>query len=409
MFANSPTFRPFRSRNFRLIWAGALVSNIGTWMETVALASLVATRTRSATQVAVASIAGFLPTAFAAPIGSALADRFDRRRFLITTLGMETAFAALLTILIATGERRTLVLSAVVFCASIVSSAALPNRQSVLPSLVEREDLPAAISLGSASWNGGRVFGPLLATLVTVIGPSWAFAANTLSYMVLLVAWNFVRLPPLARDRSGASVASLVREGLGVVRRDRKLRFAVTLITVLAGTAGPFIGLLAIMAKNVHRGGTGITGLFVSAQGIGAVAGAILATKASMRFGRGRSMLANLVALPILLALYAVAPAPWFAAVMLVAIGAAYLGAFTGAQATLQLNSPVEARARVLAIFSVGLGAAYCLALAVGGPLGDRIGIRELTLLQALSTVVGIAWLAHRYPRWWDRLDSPEF
>ena len=178
MFAESPTFRPLRSRNFRLIWTGALVSNIGTWMETVALASLVATRTRSATQVAIASIAGFLPSAFAAPIGSALADRFDRRRFLITTLAMETSFAALLTILVALGERRTLVLSGVVFAASIVNSAALPNRQSLLPSLVDREDVGAAISLGSASWNGGRVFGPLLASLVAVVGPSWAFVRS---------------------------------------------------------------------------------------------------------------------------------------------------------------------------------------------------------------------------------------
>jgi MFS family permease len=409
VFANSPTFRPFRSRNFRLIWAGALVSNIGTWMETVALAALVATRTRSATQVAVASIAGFLPTAFAAPIGSALADRFDRRRFLITTLAMETAFAALLTLLVATGERRTLVLSAVVFCASIVSSAALPNRQSVLPSLVEREDLPAAISLGSASWNGGRVFGPMLATLVTIVGPSWAFAANTLSFLVLLVAWNFVRLPPTPLDQSGASVTTLIRDGLRIVTRDRKLRFAVTLIAVLAGTAGPFIGLLAIMATNVHHGGAAITGLFVSAQGIGAVAGAILATKLSARYGRGRSMMANMIALPILLAIYALAPNPWVAAPVLAAIGATYLGAFTGAQATLQLNSPAEARARVLAVFSVGLGAAYCAALAVGGPLGDRIGIREVTLLQAAATVIGVGWLALRFPRWWDKLESVEF
>jgi MFS family permease len=409
VFANSPTFRPFRSRNFRLIWAGALVSNIGTWMETVALAALVATRTRSATQVAVASIAGFLPTAFAAPIGSALADRFDRRRFLITTLALETAFAGVLTLLVATGERRTLVLSAVVFCASIVSSAALPNRQSVLPSLVEREDLPAAISLGSASWNGGRVFGPMLATLVSIVGPSWAFAANTLSFLILLVAWNFVRLPPAPLDQSGASVITLIRDGLRIVTRDRKLRFAVTLIAVLAGTAGPFIGLLAIMATKVHNGGTGITGLFVSAQGIGAVAGAILATKLSAKYGRGRSMMANMIALPILLVLYAVAPNPWFAAPVLAAIGATYLGAFTGAQATLQLNSPAEARARVLAVFSVGLGAAYCAALAVGGPLGDRIGIREVTLLQAAATVIGVGWLAFRFPRWWDKLESVEF
>lgn len=409
MFANSPTFRPFRSRNFRLIWCGALVSNIGTWMETVALASLVATRTRSATQVAVASIAGFLPSAFAAPIGSALGDRFDRRRFLITTLAVETAFAALLTLLVATGERRTLVLSAVVFAASIVNSAALPSRQSVLPSLVEREDLGAAISLGSASWNGGRVFGPLLASLVAVVGPSWAFAANTVSYLVLLVAWRYVRLAPAPLDESGAGVVALVRAGVNVVRQDRRLRFAVLLVAILGGTAGPFIGLLAIMAKKVHGGGAGITGLFVSAQGFGAVIGAVVTTRLVNLYGRGRSMLANLVALPPLLGAYALAPRPWFAAVALVFMGATYIGAFTGAQAVLQLNSPAPARARVLAIFSVGLGAAYCAALAVSGPLGDQIGIREVTLLQAAATLIGIGALMLRYPRWWDRLEDPSF
>ena len=382
------------------------MSNVGTWMETVALASLVATRTRSATQVAVASIAGFLPSAFAAPIGSALADRFDRRRFLVTTLAIETAFAALLTLLVATGERRTLVLSAVVFAASIVNSAALPNRQSVLPSLVERKDLGAAISLGSASWNGGRVFGPLLASLVAVVGPSWAFAANTVSFTVLLIAWKYVRLAPTPRDESGASVVALVREGFQIVRHDRRLRFAVVFIAMMGGTAGPFIGLLAIMAKKVHGGGAGITGLFVSAQGIGAVLGAIVATRLVSRFGRGRSMLANLVALPPLLVAYALAPRPWVAAVALVFMGATYIGAFTGAQAVLQLNSPSEARARVLAVFSVGLGASYCVALGVSGPLGDWIGIREVTLGQAGATVVGIALLSITYPQWWERLES---
>ncbi len=406
MFAESPTFRPLRSRNFRLIWTGALVSNIGTWMETVALASLVATRTRSATQVAIASIAGFLPSAFAAPIGSALADRFDRRRFLITTLAMETSFAALLTILVAMGERRTLVLSGVVFAASIVNSAALPNRQSLLPSLVDREDVGAAISLGSASWNGGRVFGPLLASLVAVVGPSWAFAANTLSFLVLLVAWKYVRLPHIPRDESGAGVIGLVREGITIVARNTRLRFAVTLIAILGGTAGPFIGLLAIMAKNVHHGGAGITGLFVSAQGIGAVLGAIVATRLVNRFGRGPSMLANLVALPPLFVAYGLSPRPWIAAACLVLMGATYIGAFTGAQAILQLHSPPEARARVLAIFSVGLGAAYCVALGISGPLGDRVGVREVTLLQAAATLIGIIGLAIRYPRWWEQSDS---
>lgn len=401
MFTDNAAFRPLASRQFRLIWAGALVSNVGTWMETVALASLVAARTRSATQVAIAAIAGFLPVAFASPIGSAIADRLDRRRFLIGTLALETGFAALLTILVAFGERRTLVLSLVVFAASIVSAGAMPNRQAVLPSLVSREDLPAAVSLGSASWNGGRVFGPALASLVALIGPAWAFAANTVSFVVLLVAWRFVRLPPLPKDSSGVGLAESLRVGIRVIRADRRMSFAVALIAMLAGTAGPFIGLLAIMAKNVHSGGAGITGIFVSSQGFGAVVGALAMARLSERFGRGRAMLGYLFVLMPSLGVYAIAPNPAVAAVALVLVGGSYMGAFSGAQATLQLHSPPELRARVLALFSVALGAAYCSGLAFHGPIGDWIGVREVTLIQAGTCVLGVAFLAIRYPKWW--------
>ncbi len=403
-FTNSPTLRPFKSRNFTLIWTGALVSNIGTWMEAVALSSLVARETRSATQVAIASMAGFLPSAFASPIGGALSDRFDRKKFLQIGLGLETLCAILLTILVATGERRTAVLASVVFLSSTISSASLPNRQSVMPSLVPREDLPAAISLGSASWNGGRVFGPVFATLVALIGPSWAFAANAVSFSVLLIAWKFVELPPLQRSSNGESLPTLLNEGVQAIRKNPSLRFAVTFIAVLAGTAGPFIGLLAIMAKLEFNGGTGTTGLFVSAQGFGAVVGALLTTRLTRKLGRGRSMVGALIVLPLALGVYGLAPNRYVAAVALVFVGGAYLGAFTSCQSILQLHSPPQLRARVLAVFSVALSGTYCLGLLVHGPLADRTSVRVVTLVQAALTIAGLALLAILFPKWWNHL-----
>lgn len=374
----------------------------------MALSSLVARETRSATQVAFTAMAGFLPTAFAAPIGGALADRFDRKRFLQTTLAIETFFAIVLTILVASGERRTAVLASIVFLASTISAASLPNRQSLLPSLVPKEDLPAAISLGSASWNGGRVFGPLLATLVALIGPAWAFGFNAASFVALLIAWNFVRLPALPKSDSTASLPQLLKEGLRMVRDDEHLRFAVAFVAVLAGSAGPFIGLLAIMAKLEFNGGTGTTGLFITAQGVGAVAGALLTTRFTRLFGRGRSMVGALTALPIALAVYALAPHVLIAAAALVVVGGCYMGIFASIQAILQLNSPPTLRARVLAVFSVALGASYCLALLVHGPLADRTSVPTVTLLQAGLTVAGIGVLALAFPKWWTRLtDQP--
>ena len=396
---NSPTLRPLRSRDFRVIWLGSFVSNVGTWMEATALTTLVARETRSATQVAFAAIAGFLPSAFASPIGGALADRFDRRRFLQVTLLLETFFAGLLALVVSLGERRTAPLAAIVFMAATVNSAALPNRQAMFPSLVEPEDLPAAIALGSATWNGGRVFGPMLAVLAETIGPAWAFSINALSFLVLFGAWMTVTLPSLIKpDGPRLGLVALLREGLGHIRRTPDLRFAIGFIAVLAGTAGPFIGLLAIMAR--VRFGIGAA-LFVTAQGFGAVCGALSTTRLSRRFGRRGTMLRAWFVLPVGLLLYAFAPHRLVAAAAVVLLGGAYMVLFAGAQSTLQLGSPPEVRARVLAVFSVSLSAAYCAALLISGRVADARNIQVATVMQAALTLVGILVLAKAFPRWW--------
>jgi MFS family permease len=395
---SSPTLRPLKLRDFRLIWAGALVSNIGTWMETTALGTIIAKETRSATQVGFAAIAGFLPIAFASPIGGVLADRFDRRRFLQVTLLIETLFAALLAIVVALGERRTLPLAAIVFAASTVGAGSLPNRQAVLPSLVPTEDLPAAISLGSASWNGGRVFGPIAALLVTAIGPAWAFAANALSFLVLFAAWLTVTLPPVQKRTGTAGLVTLLKEGVVMVKRAPQLRFVVVFIAILAATAGPFIGLLPIAARTRFNIGAA---LFVSAQGLGAVLGALATTRLTRMYGRRGTMLRYLVVLPLSLLAYAYASNRYLAALAILVTGASYIGAFTSAQSILQLNSPPNLRARALAVFSVALGASYCLAMLANGIIADAQTIKFATVMQALLTVIGLGLLSLLFPKWW--------
>jgi MFS family permease len=400
-FLNSATLRPLQRRDYRTIWFGALISNVGTWMETTALSTLIAKETKSATQVAITAMAGFLPTAFASPIGGALADRFDRKRFLQVTLLLETLCAALLALLVGLGERRTAPLAAVVFVAAMVGSAALPNRQAIMPSLVDPKDLQAAISLGSASWNGGRIFGPLFGILVTTIGPTWAFSINALSFLVALTAWMSITLPPLPNSgQARLGFAAQLRTGFGVARHQPDVRFAIVFISVLAGTAGPFIGLLAIVAR--LRFDMSAAPL-ITAQGVGAVLGGLATTRLSNKLGRGRMMLLYLSSLPIVLVVYALAPHWSVAVVAVMWLGGAYIGAMNGAQAIIQMNAPPEARARVLAVFMVGLGATYCLGLLVSGPLADATSIRVATLAQAGATAVGVAVLAVLFPRWWNR------
>ncbi|MFZ2441553.1 MAG: MFS transporter, partial [Ilumatobacteraceae bacterium] len=154
---SSPSSAPFRSRPFRLMWGGALVSNIGTWMETVALGYYVADSTGKASWSAVVAAAGFLPGAIIGPVGSAMAARLRRRRVLATGSVLSGLIAAGLAVWVGTGGATPLGIALVAFLAGCVSAFTFPSFQTTLPTLVPRDQLVAAVGLSNAQWNIGRV------------------------------------------------------------------------------------------------------------------------------------------------------------------------------------------------------------------------------------------------------------
>src|SRR4051794_6167097 len=163
-------FAPLRHRNYALVWAAGLVSNVGTWMETVAVGDLVAQRTGQAGWTAFVAAAGFLPMGLMGPIGGAFADRWDRRRMLTAMTAMQMVCAAALTVLSTTGHATPGAVSVVVFVAGCVAGLGFPAYAAMLPDLVPKGDLLAAMSLSQAQWNLGRVVGPLLAGLAIAFG-----------------------------------------------------------------------------------------------------------------------------------------------------------------------------------------------------------------------------------------------
>ena len=400
------TLAPFRSRNYSILWGASLVSNVGTWMEVVALGSLVARTTGKASAVALVAAAAFLPSAVFSPLGGAISDRVDRHRFLLATLGGETFFAALLCVAVGTGVRRPAVLSAIVFAESCVSALALPNRQSMMPDLVPPEHLLAAISLSSAAWNGGRVLGPLLAApLVAAFGPAGAFGVNAVSFAVMLVAVLFLRLPARAPADTSESVLHRLRAGVGVARTVPGIRTALVTISVMAFTAAPFIGLLPIVARAVFKGGTPTTSAFVTAQGIGAVIGALALPKLAARHGRAFMLMVSMATIVGALLLYGATRSTLVATVAIGIVGAGYFATMIGWQTVLQLSSPPEMRARVVSLFSIALGLPYVFGLAVQGPLADRIGLRAVMLGGPTAFAVGLLAMRLRSPGWAQSLE----
>jgi MFS family permease len=399
-------FAPFRHRLFLAFWTGAFLSNIGTWMEAVAIGIYVTTSTRQAGWAGLVAAAGFLPGGLLGPVGGALADRLPRKVLLLTTTLIQTGLAGLLTFLAATGSPSPALVTLIVFASGCAQAIGFPTYQSVLPDLVPREDLVGAVALSTAQWNLGRVIGPALASVVIAAGGyAWAFAVNTASFVAVIFAISMLRLPPPHHD--GSTIVRAIKQGVGYVRRDPGLRVVMGYMVINTFLAAPFIALVPYMSIEVLHAGKAGTGLLVTLQGVGAVIMALALGNLAARFGSRLVMLVAIWALPPTLALYAVMPTLALTATVILLLGLVYFGALSSFMSIAQLRAPAEIRGRVVSILAVVLGTLYPLGAVLQGELADVIGLRETTLLAAGLMLLALIAMKVRTPRFADALEEP--
>lgn len=387
------SLRPLRHRNYALLWCGGLVSIIGSWMQTVAVGALIAARTGSALWVVAVAAGGFLPIGVLSPVGGALADRLPRRAVLIAGNLAAGVVAFVIALLVAAHDDGPLLLTLLVTVQGSVSAVTGPFQQAILPDLVPRGEFLAAASLNSAQFNLGRVVGPALAgATVLAFGYPMAFVANAVSFLAVVGALCFVRLAlPPGRDNPAPFAASL-KAGLRAARSEPGCWAAITLIGVVAVLASPFIALVPAVAHrlvllgHVRTGARAVasaTAVLTTAQGVGAVTGALLVAPLADRYGRGRVLVGALCLLiPVLIA-YDVSPALAWAAVTLFAVGFVYIGVLSGLQTVVQLRAPMEYRGRILSVYLVALGVAYPIGSLAQGPIADRFGLPRTTVAAA--------------------------
>jgi len=408
-FSGLTSLQPLRHRDFALVWSAALVSNIGSWVQTVAIGVLVTELTGQARWTGLVAAAAFLPIGLLSPVGGVMADRADRRRLLLLTTIGETVFAALLAVLSATGSVTPLNLALVALAGGCMAAFGFPAYQSILPDLVPREDLLGAISLSSAQWNMGRVVGPAIAGLVLVGGSyTFAFVLNAVSFGAVVVAIALVRLPPPRPDpdETGGLVRRIATGARGGWA-EPGCRAAILTIAVAALLLSPFIALIPAVAIKLFDAGERGTSILVTAQGIGAVAGALAMAPLARKYGRRRILRVNLAVLPVLLVLYAFSPTLPVAAVALAAVGAGYIGILSGLGTVVQLRAPTVMRARILSLYMVALGTVYPIGAVIQGALGDRFGLRVVTVACAVVFLVVVLTAAAMRPELVAALDDP--
>lgn len=380
----SRSFAPFRHRRFALLWVGAFVSNIGTWMETVGVGILVTTATGKAGWTGLVAAAGFVPTALLAPLGGALADRLPRRTLLLTTTSFQILFAALLTLVASLGDPSPGLVTLIVLGAGCANALGFPAFQAMLPDLVPRDDLPGAVALSSAQWNLGRVIGPALAGLVIGLGGyETAFFLNTVSFFAVFAVVASFRLPPPA-GASSTSILGSIREGARFVRGDAALRFVVGCMALNSLLAAPFIALIPAVALDVFHEEKLGTAALVTAQGVGAVCMGLALGTLFGRLGTRRVLLAVLYALPVALVLYALAPTLPLAVVAIFLVGGLYLGTLSSFTTVAQLRAPAELRGRVVSVLMMLIGALYPVGSILQGAIADEVGLRVTTTVAAV-------------------------
>jgi MFS family permease len=300
-----------RYRDFRVIWTGAFISSIGTWMQKVAQSWLVLTLTGSPFYLGLDAFLGELPILLFTLVGGVVADRVDRRRVLIVSQCVQMTSALALAALVHWDLIQIWHVLALSFLTGCAQAFGGPAYQSLLPSLVGPDDVPNAIALNSIQFNLARVIGPLVAGVaLATVGSAACFGLNALSFLVVIVALLALRVRFVAPARPQSLLTEL-RGGLSYVRSDRPLIILTALAFGTTMLASPVLTLMPVFAQQVfHQGAAGYSRM-MAFSGAGAVLGAMFVAWMG-RFPRmGRVALLVQISLGFVLVAFAASRSLW--------------------------------------------------------------------------------------------------
>lgn len=365
-----------RHPNFRLYWMGALLSNIGTWMQTLAQSWLVYQLTGSALLLGTVNFLQGLPSLFLALLGGVLADRIERRRLMLVTQVAQMALAFLLAGLTLAGVVRVEHIMVIALLSGLVNAINTPVRQGIISDLVPREDLQNAIAVSSAQFQTSQLLGPALAgVVVATAGAGWAFLINGLSFLAVIVSLVLLRLPPWKAPAAKVPMWLSAKEGIAFVFRHEVLGTLVLIAAIPAMFGRPAQqSLMPVFAESVlHVGAQGL-GVLMSASGAGALMGALVVASLGGVRGRGQVQLVMGVAYGGALLCFALSRRLELSVVLLFAAGACSMVFSSLNQTFLQTLAPDAMRGRVLSVLTLTTFGMMPLGSMLAGAAAQRWG-----------------------------------
>jgi MFS family permease len=392
--------RALRHRNFQLFFSGQLISLIGTWMDSIAEAWLVYRLTGSSLLLGTVAFAGQIPVFLMAPIGGMVADRWNRHRVVIATQAISMVLAGILAAL--TLSHRVTVWEVVVLAALMgaVNAFDIPARQAFLVDMVGREDLMNAIALNSSMFNGARVIGPSIAgILVASIGEGWCFAANSISYIAVIIGLLLMQVNRAPVEARRVSPFEHIVEGFRFVWNTGPIRALLLLLGLVSLVAMPYSVLMPIFAAKILHGNARTLGVLMGATGVGALGGALtLATRSGVK-GLGRWVAVACASFGMFLILFSFSRWHVLSVVLLVPVGFAMMVQMASSNTLIQAMVPDRLRGRAMAVYSMMFMGMAPMGALLSGWSADHIGAQWTLAIGGVGAIIGAALFARNLPK----------
>jgi MFS family permease len=369
------TLRSLRHRNFRLLLEGALISSSGDFMQNVAQSWLVWHISQSPVAIGVVAFFDTLPRLLVGAIGGAIADRFDRRRVLMITQTAAMIQALIYWLAVEFEVIELWHIAVLSFFLGVVNTINQTSRQSLVNSLVPKEELLNAIGLQSSVFNFSKILGPSAGgVIIAFIGVSGCFLLNAISFVFLLFNLYLMDLPPWEKSSRAQNLWEDIKEGFRFLRNERRILYIVGISYLMAMFGAPYNRFVPIFATNVlHVGPTGF-GLLMSAPGIGAtVAALVLASVSKLRVGT-RAICSCVIGFALSLTFFAFSHSFILSLVFLAMVGFCQIGERALTNTAIQMATPQNLLGRVLSLFFMDRGL-WSLGGLMMGASASAIGI----------------------------------
>jgi predicted MFS family arabinose efflux permease len=374
-------FRSFQYRDFRLMWTGACLSTIGTWMQTTAQAWLVYDLSHRSFYLGLDAFLAQVPIILFSLVGGVFADRTNRKTLLLGSQYVQMTTAAILTLLVAFGVVQVWHILCLSFIVGVAQSFGGPAYSALLPSLVNAEDIPNAIAMNSIQFNLARVIGPTLGGLaLTGLGAQWCFGLNSLSFIAVIISLYMIHVR-FVPAKSTEPIMKSMRKGIGFIREKPGMDSLIILAFGMTLLGIPLLTFLPVFARDVLRGGPTTFTRLLSFSGAGSVCGALVVAGIGKIRGQGRAVLIVLIVWGALILGFSLSKFLPLSYALIFLSGAALMISLSMVSSLVQAVASDEMRGRVMSVYNV--------AFRGGMPVGSLV---LGWLIPAFTAPITMAW-----------------